>query len=58
MEKEISLLIEELKQLGEDRDELDFWQSIVTELTHNQQKELLDGLTAERDALKGTGQTS
>lgn len=45
-------LIEELIELGEDREELEFWLSIYDNLADEKKEKLIDNLTREAEELK------
>lgn len=48
---EIVTIIEQLIQLGEDRDELDYWLQIYDYLPEEKQAELYENLSHELEAL-------
>ena len=47
MQQELEKLINELVKLGEDREELAFWQTIYPDMTANEQQKLLKILAEE-----------
>lgn len=52
MREKIEKLIVELIQLGEDPEELKFWQTIFPDMTKTEQQELVVILTAEVQSLQ------
>ncbi len=52
MQQELEKLISELVNLGEDREELAFWQTIYPDMTTTEQQELIKILTAEVESLQ------
>lgn len=54
MENKLKNLIEELISLGEDEEELKFWQNIFQTFTDSEQERLLRGFKEEVVALKRT----
>ena len=50
--QKLTKLIEELIRLGEDREELEFWQTIYPDMTKTEQEELINILTDEVQALQ------
>ena len=47
-------LIDELIQLGDDRDELEFWKSIYPNISADEQRALVSNLEKELKELKAT----
>lgn len=52
MQKELEKLINELIKLGEDHEELKFWQTIFPDMTTTEQQDLINILTAEVQSLQ------
>ena len=52
MQQELKNLIEKLIDLGEDKEELSFWQTIFDDLTTTEQKELIKILSEEIQSLQ------
>lgn len=52
MQQELKNLIEKLIDLGEDKEELSFWQTIFDDLTITEQKELIKILSEEIQSLQ------